>query len=217
RDGSMFGNNSMIFLTEGDSASASIVSSRDPLTQAVFSLRGKPLNVFGMKLDQLYKNEEMYNLMSALNIEDDIDNLRYQKVILATDADVDGMHIRNLLITFFLTYFEGLVMNGHLHILETPLFKVRNKEKTLYCYSDEEKEQAIRTLKKGVEVTRFKGLGEISAHEFKQFINQNMRLIPVSINNFSDIKPTLTFYMGKNTPERKQFIMQNLINEDAVL
>jgi DNA gyrase subunit B/topoisomerase-4 subunit B len=217
RDGSMFGHNSMIFLTEGDSASASIVSSRDPLTQAVFSLRGKPLNVFGMKLDQLYKNEEMYNLMSALNIEDDIDNLRYQKVILATDADVDGMHIRNLLITFFLTYFEGLVVNGHLHILETPLFKVRNKEKTIYCYSEEEKERAIETLKKGIEVTRFKGLGEISAHEFKQFINENMRLIPVSINNFSDIKPTLTFYMGKNTPERKQFIMQNLINEDAVL
>jgi topoisomerase-4 subunit B len=140
--------------------------------------------------------------------------LRYHKVILATDADVDGMHIRNLLITFFLTYFEGLVLNGHLHILETPLFKVRNKEKTLYCYSEEERDQAIQQLKKGVEVTRFKGLGEISPSEFKQFIGKDIRLLPVSVNTFHDIKPTLEFYMGKNTPERKQFIMQNLINED---
>lgn len=210
------GQQTMIFLTEGDSASASIVASRDPFNQAVFSLRGKPLNVFGLKQDQLYKNEEMFNLMSALNIEDDIEKLRYQKVILATDADVDGMHIRNLLITFFLTYFEGLVMNGHLFILETPLFKVRNKEETIYCYSEEEREKAVRKLKKGIEVTRFKGLGEISPTEFKQFIGKNMRLIPVTINTFSDIKSTLTFYMGKNTPERKQFIMHNLINEDAL-
>ncbi len=151
---------------------------RDPLTQAVFSLRGKPLNVHGMKLDQLYKNEEMYNLMSALNIEEDLSNLRYNKVILATDADVDGMHIRNLLITFFLTYFEGLVLNGHLHILETPLFKVRNKEKTIYCYSEEEKEKAAKELKKGVEITRFKGLGEISPNEFKQFIAKDIRFCP---------------------------------------
>ena len=184
------------------------------MTQAVFSLRGKPLNVYGMKIDQLYRNEEMYNLMSALNIEDDIANLRYQKVILATDADVDGMHIRNLLITFFLTYFEALVVNGHLHILETPLFKVRNKEKTIYCYSEEERDKAIEKLKKGVEITRFKGLGEISPNEFKQFIAKDIRLIPVTVNTFSDIKHTLEFYMGKNTPERKQFIMQNLINED---
>ncbi len=204
----------MIFLTEGDSASASIVASRNPLTQAVFSLRGKPLNVHGMKLDQLYKNEELFNLMSALNIEDDIEQLRYHKVILATDADVDGMHIRNLLITFFLTYFEGLVMNNHLYILETPLFKVRNKEKTLYCYSEEEKETAAKKLKKGLEITRFKGLGEISPQEFKQFIGPQMRLLPVSIHSFSEIKPALEFYMGKNTPRRKQFIMQNLINED---
>ncbi|NGX42568.1 MAG: DNA gyrase subunit B [Chlamydiae bacterium] len=204
----------MIFLTEGDSASASIVASRDPFTQAVFSLRGKPLNVYGMKMDQLYKNEEMFNLMSALNIEDDISNLRYQKVVLATDADVDGMHIRNLLITFFLTYFEGLVINGHLFILETPLFKVRNKEKTFYCYSDKEKDKAIKELKKGVEVTRFKGLGEISPKEFKQFIGKDIRLIPVTVQSFSDIKPTLQFYMGKNTPERKKFIMNNLIAED---
>lgn len=211
------GDKTMIFLTEGDSASASIVASRDASTQAVFSLRGKPLNVFGMKLDQLYKNEEMYNLMSALNIEEDIENLRYNKVILATDADVDGMHIRNLLITFFLTYFEGLVLNGHLYVLETPLFKVRNKEQTFYCYSEEERDKAIARLKKGVEVTRFKGLGEISPSEFKQFIGKDIRLIPVTINAFSDIKTTLQFYMGKNTPERKQFIMRNLINEDEIL
>lgn len=214
QDQSSYSDRTMIFLTEGDSASASIVASRDPLTQAVFSLRGKPLNVHGMKLDQLYKNEEMFNLMSALNIEDDIQQLRYQKVILATDADVDGMHIRNLLITFFLTYFEGLVLNGHLHILETPLFKVRNKDKTLYCYSEEERDEAIVSLKKGVEITRFKGLGEISPAEFKQFIAKDIRLLPVAIHTFSEIKPTLEFYMGKNTPERKQFIMNNLIDEE---
>lgn len=214
QDGTEQGEKTMIFLTEGDSASASIVAARDPLTQAVYSLRGKPLNVHGMKLDQLYKNEELFNLMSALNVEDDIAQLRYQKIVLATDADVDGMHIRNLLITFFLTYFEGLVMNGHLHVLETPLFKVRNKEKTFYCYSEEERDKAIAKLKKGVEITRFKGLGEISPGEFKQFISKDIRLIPVSVNTFSDIKSTLEFYMGKNTPERKQFIMRNLINED---
>lgn len=214
-DGTKEGERSVIFLTEGESASASIVMTRDPLTQAVFSLRGKPLNVHGMKLDQLYKNEEMYNLMSALNIEDDVTSLRYGKVILATDADVDGMHIRNLLVTFFLTYFEGLVLNGHLHILQTPLFKVRNKERTLYCYSEEEKESAIAELKKGVEVTRFKGLGEISPDEFKQFIAKDIRLVPVMIQNLSDIKPTLEFYMGKNTPARKSFIMQNLVNENG--
>jgi topoisomerase-4 subunit B len=214
-DGSKEGERSMIFLTEGESASASIVMTRDPLTQAVFSLRGKPLNVHGMKLDQLYKNEEMYNLMSALNIEDDLANLRYSKVILATDADIDGMHIRNLLVTFFLTYFEGLVLNGHLHILETPLFKVRNKEKTVYCYSKEEQERAAKELKKGVEITRFKGLGEISPSEFKQFIAKDIRLLPVIVQNISDIKPTLEFYMGKNTPDRKAFIMRNLVNENG--
>lgn len=219
-DGSARCDETMIFLTEGESAAASIVASRDPLTQAVFSLRGKPLNVFGMKLEQLYKNEEMYNLMSALNIEDEVANLRYNKVVLATDADVDGMHIRNLLITFFLTYFEGLVLNGHLYILETPLFKVRNKEKTFYCFNIEERDQAMNQLKKGksgIEVTRFKGLGEISAHEFKQFIAKDMRLIPVTVNLFSDIRPTLEFYMGKNTPTRKQFIMNNLISEEGTL
>ncbi|MCX6987065.1 MAG: toprim domain-containing protein [Chlamydiae bacterium] len=214
-DKSKQGEESVIFLTEGDSASASIVMTRNPFTQAVFSLRGKPLNVHGMKLEQLYKNEEMYNLMSALNIEEDVGNLRYNKVILATDADVDGMHIRNLLITFFLTYFEGLVINGHLHILQTPLFKVRNKEKTIYCYSEEEKNEAAKELKKGVEITRFKGLGEISPDEFGQFISEDMLLEPVVIENLSDIKPTLEFYMGKNTPARKNFIMKHLEKQDG--
>lgn len=204
----------MIFLTEGESASASIVSSRNPLTQAVYSLRGKPLNVHGLKIDQLYKNEEMYNLMSALNIEEDIQALRYNKVVLATDADVDGMHIRNLLLTFFLTYFEALVVKGHLYILETPLFKVRNKEKTLYCYSQIEKEKARAQLGKSCEITRFKGLGEISPHEFSQFIGQEMRLKPVVVHTLSEIKPTLEFYMGKNTPTRRQFIMDNLVYEE---
>jgi len=212
------GDETMIFLTEGDSASASIVSSRDPLTQAVFSLRGKPLNTFGMKRDQLYKNEEMYHVMMALNIEEEISNLRYNKIILATDADVDGMHIRNLLITFFLTYFEGLVINGHLHILETPLFKVRNKKETIYCYSGAERDEAIGKIgTKGLEITRFKGLGEISASEFRQFIGDDMRLVPVTINQFSEIKQTLEFFMGKNTPARKQFIIDNLINEEKIL
>lgn len=210
---SLYADETMIFLTEGESASASIVSSRDPLKQAIYSLRGKPLNVYGMKIDQLYKNEEMFNLMNALNIEDDLAGLRYNKIILATDADVDGMHIRNLLITFFLTYFEGLVLNGHLYILETPLFKVRSKEKTLYCYSEEEKKNALEKLGQKSEVTRFKGLGEISPKEFKQFIGKGMRLRPLTVSSFSDIKPTLEFYMGKNTPQRKKFIMENLVLE----
>lgn len=216
QDKSGRGDDTMIFLTEGDSASASLVAARDPLIQAVFSLRGKPLNVFGMKMDQLYKNEELFNLMSALNIEEDIGQLRYNKVILATDADVDGMHIRNLLLTFFLTYFEGLVLNGHLYILETPLFKVRNKDKTLYCYSEKERDSAVKALKKGVEITRFKGLGEISPGEFKAFIGPDIRLVPVSVSHFSDIKATLQFYMGKNTPQRKELIMQNLIGDVGV-
>jgi topoisomerase IV subunit B len=210
------GEGSMIFLTEGDSASASIVASRDPFTQAVFPLRGKPLNVYGMKLEQLYRNEEMYNLMCALNIEEGIETLRYNKVILATDADVDGMHIRNLLITFFLTYFESLVLNGHLFILETPLFKVRYKDETVYSYSEQERDKALqRFSSKNVEITRFKGLGEISPNEFKQFIAKDMRLLPVTITAISDISPTLEFYMGKNTPERKSFIIQHLIAEDV--
>jgi DNA gyrase subunit B/topoisomerase-4 subunit B len=217
-DKSERGEETMIFLTEGDSASASVVASRDPLTQAVFSLRGKPLNVHGMKMDQLYKNEEMFNLMNALGIEEEQGNLRYNKVILATDADVDGMHIRNLLITYFLTYFEGIALNGHLYILETPLYKVRNKKKVLYCYSDEERDAALEELKsKDLELTRFKGLGEISPGEFKQFICDGMRIKQVRVDAFSDIKPTLQFYMGKNTPERKKFIMENLVSEEEEL
>jgi topoisomerase-4 subunit B len=216
QDRSGKGDQTMIFLAEGDSASASLVGARDPMTQAVFALRGKPLNVFGMKMDQLYKNEELFNLMSALNIEEDISQLRYNKVVLATDADVDGMHIRNLLLTFFLTYFEGLALNGHLYILETPLFKVRNRERTIYCYSEKERDQAVKQLKKGVEITRFKGLGEISAKEFKPFIGSDIRLIPITVNHFSDIKPTLQFYMGKNTPQRRQLIMHNLNGDVAV-
>lgn len=213
-DASPRGEETMIFLTEGESASASIVASRDPMTQAIFSLRGKPLNVHGMKIDQLYKNEELFNLMSALNIEEGLDQLRYHKVVLATDADVDGMHIRNLLLTFFLTYFEGLVIGGHVYILETPLFKVRNATTTLYCYSIEEKNAAVRRLK-GAEVTRFKGLGEISPHEFKQFIGPHMRLTPLTVSHLSEIKPTLEFYMGKNTITRKQFIMSNLLHDES--
>jgi topoisomerase-4 subunit B len=209
------GEESMIFLTEGDSAGASILASRDPMKQAVFALRGKPLNVFGMKLDQLYKHEEMFHLMSALNIEHGIDGLRYNKVIIATDADVDGMHIRNLLITFFLTYFESLVFRGHLYMLETPLFKVRHKDRTLYCYSEQEKEAALAKIAaKQAEITRFKGLGEISPKEFRQFIAEDIRLIPVTVEHARDVHPTLEFYMGKNTPERKAFIMQHLVRED---
>lgn len=217
-DQSPYKEKTMIFLTEGESASASIAFARDPFVQAIFSLRGKPLNVHGMQMDQLYKNEEMFNLMMALNIEEDLAELRYQKIILATDADVDGMHIRNLLITFFLTYFEALVQNGHLFILDTPLFKVRDTQTIFYCYNEKEKEEKIEFFQKKkskqVEVTRFKGLGEISPPEFKQFITGDMKLIPVVVSAFSEVKPTLEFYMGKNTPKRKEFIMQNLIVED---
>ncbi|MGM0440566.1 MAG: DNA topoisomerase IV subunit B [Chlamydiota bacterium] len=217
-DKSLYGDESMIFITEGDSASASIIASRNPLTQAVFSLRGKPMNVFGMKKDHLYKNEEMFNLMNALNIEEDITNLRYNKIIIATDADVDGMHIRNLLATYFLVYFEGAVFNGHVYILETPLFKVRYKDKTRYCFSEEERDQAIKEFPgKKLEITRFKGLGEISPGEFKKFIGDEIRLLPLNVNIYSDIKQTLSFFMGKNTPQRKEFIMHNLINEEETL
>ena len=211
------GRENMIFITEGQSAAGSIVSSRDPLTQAVFSLKGKPMNVFGQKLATLYKNEEMYSLMRALDIEDSIAALRFDKVILATDADVDGLHIRNLLLTFFLHYFEPLVKLGHIHILETPLFRVRNKEETIYCYSEQEKVAATKKLQGGgkrktnVETTRFKGLGEISPKEFKQFIGPDIRLRDVTLDSLSEVAKVLSFYMGKNTPERKQYIMENLV------
>ncbi|MCJ7604175.1 MAG: toprim domain-containing protein, partial [Desulfobulbaceae bacterium] len=211
------GRENMVFITEGQSASGSIVSSRDPMTQAVFSLKGKPMNVYGQSLTLLYKNEEMYNMMRALNIEESVGGLRYDKVILATDADVDGLHIRNLLLTFFLTYFENLVKRGHVYILETPIFRVRNKEETRYCYSEKERIEAGKELKgkgkadKRVEITRFKGLGEISPREFKQFIDPGMRLQQVNIDRLSDVPKLLSFYMGKNTPMRKEYIMNHLV------
>lgn len=211
------GRENMIFITEGQSASGSIVSARDPMTQAVFSMKGKPMNVYGQSLQLLYKNDEMYNMMRGLNIEDSISNLRYDKVIMATDADVDGLHIRNLLLTFFLHYFENLVKRGHVYILETPIFRVRNRKKTMYCYSEKEKKQAEKELQgrgkanKQVEITRFKGLGEISPPEFKQFIGDTMRLQQVNIDKLSDVPKLLSFYMGKNTPLRKEYIMERLV------
>ena len=211
------GRENMIFITEGQSAAGSIVSARDPMTQAVFSLKGKPMNVLGQKLNLLYKNEEMYSLMQALNIEESISDLRFDKVILATDADVDGLHIRNLLLTFFLHYFEPLVKLGHVYILETPIYRVRNKAETIYCYSEKQKSGALKKLegraktKRAVETTRFKGLGEISPREFKQFIGDNIRLRNVTIDSVSEVNKVLSFYMGKNTPERKSYIMENLI------
>ena len=212
------GRENMIFITEGQSAAGSIVSSRDPMTQAVFSLKGKPMNVFGQRLDLLYKNDEMYSLMRSLNVEDSIADLRFDRIILATDADVDGLHIRNLLLTFFLHYFEPLIKLGHVYILETPIFRTRNKKQTVYCYSEQEKDKAIRSLKgrgkaASVEVTRFKGLGEISPPEFKQFIGPDMRLQPVRLDNLSEVGKVLAFYMGKNTPDRRQYIMEHLLLE----
>ena len=204
------GDTSMVFITEGQSATGSIVSARDPLTQAIFSLRGKPLNVFGKNRTALYKNEELFNMMMALGIENDIDGLRYGKVILATDADHDGFHIRNLLLTFFLNYFEELVVAGRVYILETPLFRVRNKTEIKYCYSAKERDEALTEIK-SAEVTRFKGLGEISPCEFGQFIGDDMRAVPVSVKSIKGIQETLSFYMGKNTPERRDYIMENLI------
>ena len=199
-----------IFITEGDSASGSITKARDVKTQAVFSLRGKPLNCFGLTKKIVYQNEEFNLLQHALNIEDGLDDLRYNQVVIATDADVDGMHIRLLLLTFFLQFFPDLVRNGHLFILETPLFRVRNKQKTIYCYSEEEKQNAINELRGKPEITRFKGLGEISPSEFKDFINENIKLEPVIMNNDTDIQVLLDYYMGKNTPKRQTFIIDNL-------
>ncbi len=199
-----------VFLTEGQSASGSMISARDVYTQAIFSLRGKVLNVYGKKRTEIYKNEELYNLMMALGIENGIEGLRYERVVIATDADFDGFHIRNLLLTFFLNFFEEAVHGGHIFILETPLFRVRNKQETLYCYNAAERERAREKLKNS-EVTRFKGLGEISPKEFGQFIGPDIRLVPVSVQAIHEIRKTLEFYMGKNTPERRQFIMENLI------
>ncbi len=200
---------SSIFLAEGDSAGGVMVPSRDVYTQAIYCLKGKPLNCHGLKKDAVYKNEELYNIMRALGIEDGIEGLRYNKVILATDADVDGMHIRNLLITYFLRYFEELVLKGHLYILETPLFRVRNKKDSSYCYSEAERDTALEAIRGG-EVTRFKGLGEISPKEFGQFIGQGMKLVPISVRSIGEVSKVLEFFMGKNTPERKDFIVDNL-------
>jgi topoisomerase IV subunit B len=205
------GRGSMVFITEGQSAAGSIVSCRDVNTQAIFVLKGKPLNVWDLKRDIVYKNDEMYNLMRSLDIEDNLEGLRYEKVILATDADVDGLHIRNLLITYFYRFFDQLVHDGHLFVLETPLFRVRTKEKTVYCYSEGERDQAARALGRNAEITRFKGLGEINPNEFKQFIGKEMRLSKVEYATKPDASAILTFYMGRNTPERKEYIMENLV------
>ena len=209
--------NSTIFITEGDSASGSITKSRDVATQAVFSLRGKPLNCFGMKKKVVYENEEFNLLQHALNIEEGLDTLRYNQVVVATDADVDGMHIRLLILTFFLQFFPELVKNGHVYILETPLFRVRNKKETLYCYSEDEKQTAVEKLGSKPEITRFKGLGEISPEEFGLFIGEAMRLEPVIIRGKTSIKELLTYYMGKNTEDRQKFIIENLRVEQAEL
>ncbi|MGB4958896.1 MAG: toprim domain-containing protein, partial [Saprospiraceae bacterium] len=201
---------STIFITEGDSASGSITKARNVQTQAVFSLRGKPLNCYGMTKKVVYQNEELNLLQHALDIEDGIDNLRYNRVVIATDADVDGMHIRLLLLTFFLQFFPDLVKHGHLYILDTPLFRVRDKQKTFYCYSEQEKQNAISQLRGKAEITRFKGLGEISPNEFEDFIGENIRLEPVILGEKTKIEDLLGYYMGKNTPERQVFIIDNL-------
>jgi len=201
---------STIFITEGDSASGSITKARNVQSQAVFSLRGKPLNCYGMTKKVVYQNEELNLLQHALDIEDGIENLRYNRVVIATDADVDGMHIRLLLLTFFLQFFPDLVKMGHLYILDTPLFRVRDKAKTYYCYSEQEKQEAILKLRGKAEITRFKGLGEISPNEFEDFISENIKLEPVILGEGTKIEDLLSYYMGKNTPERQVFIIDNL-------
>lgn len=209
---------SCIFITEGDSASGSITKSRDVNTQAVFSLKGKPLNTYGLTKKVVYENEEFNLLQAALNIEEGMEDLRYNNVIIATDADVDGMHIRLLLITFFLQFFPELIKKGHVYILQTPLFRVRNKQKTFYCYSEEEKVKAINKLRGKPEITRFKGLGEISPDEFKHFIGKDIRLDPVQMKKHESVAEMLSYYMGKNTPERQEFIIENLyVEKDEVM
>lgn len=202
--------NSTLFITEGDSASGSITKSRDVNTQAVFSLRGKPLNCYGLTKKVVYENEEFNLIQAALDIEEDMDNLRYNNIVISTDADVDGMHIRLLLLTFFLQFFPDLVKRNHVYVLQTPLFRVRNKKKTIYCYSDEERRNAINELGKNPEITRFKGLGEISPDEFKHFIGDDIRLDPVLLTKDASIETILSYFMGKNTPERQDFIIDNL-------
>jgi len=201
---------STIFITEGDSASGSITKSREVESQAVFSLRGKPLNCYGLTKKVVYENEEFNLLQHALNIEDGMDDLRYNNIIIATDADVDGMHIRLLLMTFFLQFFPDLVRDGHVYILETPLFRVRNKQETIYCYSEQEKQNAVKKIGAKAEITRFKGLGEISPDEFKNFIGVDMRKTPVILESQIHIQQLLEYFMGKNTQERQDFIVSNL-------
>jgi topoisomerase-4 subunit B len=213
-DDGKHGEGTMIFLTEGDSATGSMVSSRDVMRQAIFSLRGKVENMYGKKRAAIYKNEELYNMMMALGIENDVEGLRYARIVIATDADFDGFHIRNLLLTFFLSYFEELVTGGKVYILETPLFRVRNKKETRYCYNEKERDTCVRALGSQSEVTRFKGLGEISPKEFGQFIGEDIRLVPVSVSALKGVPGVLAFYMGKNTPERRDYIMKNLVSED---
>jgi topoisomerase-4 subunit B len=204
---------STLFITEGDSASGSITKSRNPDLQAVFSLRGKPLNCYGLKKKIVYENEEFNLLQPALDIEESLENLRYNNIVIATDADVDGMHIRLLMMTFFLQFFPDLVRNGHLYILQTPLFRVRNKKETIYCFSDRERQDAIKKLGPKPEITRFKGLGEISPDEFGKFIGNDIRLEPVILKEDANIEKLLKYYMGKNTPERQEFIIDNLYIE----
>tara|TARA_B100001758_G_scaffold81904_1_gene69608 strand:- start:11171 stop:13015 length:1845 start_codon:yes stop_codon:yes gene_type:complete len=208
---------STLFITEGDSASGSITKTRDIKTQAVFSLRGKPLNSFGLTKKVVYENEEFNLLQAALNIEQGIDDLRYNKIVIATDADVDGMHIRLLLLTFFLQFYPELVKEGHVYILETPLFRVRNKKKTIYCYSEQERKEALQKIGKSAEITRFKGLGEISPNEFKYFIGSNMRLDPVILGKESKVQDLLKYFMGKNSKERQDFIISNLRVEEDII
>lgn len=209
--------NSTLFITEGDSASGSITKSRDVNTQAVFSLRGKPLNCYGLTKKIVYENEEFNLIQAALDIEDDMDNLRYNNIVVATDADVDGMHIRLLLLTFFLQFFPDLIKRNHVYVLQTPLFRVRNKKKTIYCYSEDERRKAIEELGKNPEITRFKGLGEISPDEFKHFIGADIRLEPVLLSKDASIDSILSYFMGKNTPERQDFIIENLrVEKDIV-
>ena len=205
----------MIFLTEGDSAAGTLEKCRDVDTQAIFALKGKPMNCFGEEIEKVYRNEELFFIMQALNVESDPDNLRFDKIIIATDADVDGMHIRNLLITYFLSFFEPLVLSGHLFVLETPLYRVRlKKDKPVYCYSDGERDRAVAELGKNAEITRFKGLGEISPDDFGEFIGEDMRLLPVTLEHGRDIEEILEFYMGNNTPSRRDYIMSNLEVKD---
>jgi len=206
-----------LFITEGDSASGSITKSRDVNTQAVFSLKGKPLNCYGLSKKVVYENDEFNMLQSALNIEEGVENLRYNNIVIATDADVDGMHIRLLMLTFFLQFYPDVVKMGHLYILQTPLFRVRNKKKTNYCYTDEERVESIKELGPNPEITRFKGLGEISPDEFRHFIGASMRLDPVILKKSTDINEVLAFYMGRNTPERQGFIIDNLRLEEALV